>query len=71
MSYISDFLASEGTEEDYLTFRNAAARENRIERESIKDWEGYAYENADLDLEIDYEDEDEDEYPLGRNDWQE
>ena len=65
MSYISDFLASEGTEEDYLDFRNAAARENRMERESIKDWEGYAYENGDL--EIDYEED----YPLGFNPYQE
>ena len=65
MSYISDFLASEGTEEDYLDFHNAAARENRMERESIKDWEGYAYENGDL--EIDYEED----YPLGFNPYQE
>lgn len=48
MSYISDWLHSEQTEDDYITYRNAAARENARDR-----WER-EHEYDDYD---DYEDE--------------
>lgn len=65
MSYISDFLASDGSEEAYLEYKQAAARENRVERETIRDWERNAYENVDLVIDND------DEYPMGYNPYQE
>ena len=65
MSYISDFLASDGSEEAYQEYKQAAARENRVERETIRDWERNAYENVDLVIDND------DEYPMGYNPYQE
>ena len=52
MSYISDWLHSEQTEDDYITYHNAAARENARDR-----WEReHEYDDYDNDYE-DYEDE--------------
>ena len=52
MSYISDWLHSEQTEDDYITYHNAAVRDNARDR-----WEHeHEYDDYDNDYE-DYEDE--------------
>lgn len=58
MSYISDFLASDGSEEAYRDYKMAAAREDAKERTYIDDFERDYYENeGNGDLEIEYSDD--------------
>lgn len=57
MSYISDWLASDGSEEAYRDFKMAAAEENARDR----------WEREQEDLVID----DDEDYPLGFNPYQE
>lgn len=56
MSYISDWLASDGGEEAYRDYKMAAAEENRRERAYIDEFERDYYE-GNGELEIEYSDD--------------